>query len=285
MRFKYFCINLLRSAYYLRSVIKHYRRVDICRNTSNNRIFILANGASLKGDIDEFIPQLAKEDVLMMNNSISDPLHSIIKPRYHILLDSMYFIGDTYNVMSQIQYQKVASELERILSLFDKVDYPLRLLVPSIWQEKLIINNPYIIKQTYGITLFRGFDWMARILFLHALALPSNNNVLVASLICCIAMGYQYIYILGCDHDWIKDYRVNEHNILQVKPTHFYNEEEIAFNLDKTNLSRYLLGDAEIFGAYNIIHTLFRDINIKNLSSNSMIDAFPRDKLQNVLAK
>lgn len=281
MSLKHLCLNTLYTAYHLYAFIRnaaYTSSVSSLSKSTSNHIFILANGPSLKKDIQRYASLLNEHNTLMMNHSITKPIHHAIQPKYHILMDSVYFIGDTYNVASQAYYQKVEQEVKEILSVLEYISYPFALLVP------IDIKNHHINIQTFGIAKFKGFDFIAHFLFQKALALPSYCNVLIPSIICCIAMGCKYIYLLDCDHNWFKNYFVDTNNTLFNDYKCFYNEDETLCALEKIHLHNILHTDAEILQSYHILQRLFASTTIYNLSSHSAIYAFPRSTLADILA-
>ena len=288
MRLKPLCLDILHSAYFLQTFFRgraFVSTVSSLVSPQNHSIFILANGPSLKDDVAPYLAELSECHTLMMNHSITQNIHKDIRPKYHILLDSVYFVGDTYNIMAQSDYERVTKEVQELYHSFEQLSYPVELLVPNIWKDKIHIKNPLITLQTFGIAKFKGFDFISRFLFSKAIALPSYCNVLIPSIICCIAMGYKKIYLLGCDHDWFKGYFVNSHNKFYIDYKHFYEEQQTESNFAKITLTEMLSVDSEILRSYHTIQRIFNNISIYNLSSNSAIQAFPRSTLESTLAE
>ncbi|RDU59118.1 hypothetical protein [Helicobacter marmotae] len=287
MSLKHFCLDFLHTAYSLYGFIRakaFSSSVPTLAKQSNENIFILANGPSLKNDIKAHSALLSKYDSLMMNHAITESLSWQIKPKYYILMDSVFFVGDRYNVASREHYQRVEKEVKEVFNALENVPYHLELLVPNVWKHTLNLHNPNISIQTYGIAKFKGFDFIARYLFKHALALPSYCNVLIPSIICAIAMGYKRIYLLGCDHDWFRNYFVDSQNMLFNDYKHFYEESQTLCALEKLHLHHILYTDAEILHSYHILRELFLGVCICNLSSHSVIDAFPKSSLEQIFA-
>ncbi len=285
MRLKPLCLDILYSAYFLQAFLRNGAFASTTPSLispQNHTIFILANGPSLQDDIARYITELSQCHTLMMNHSVTKSIHKDICPQYHILMDSVYFVGDTYNVAAQGDYDRVAKEVQEVYHSLEQLSYPIQLLVPNIWRDKICIKNPLVTLQTFGIAKFRGFDFISRLLFSKALALPSYCNVLIPSIICCIAMGYKKIYLLGCDHDWFKGYFVDLHNKLYIDYKHFYEEEQTQSNFAKIYLADILNVDSDILRSYHTIQHIFKDISICNLSSNSAIQAFPRSTLAEI---
>ncbi|BAM32412.1 truncated predicted protein [Helicobacter cinaedi CCUG 18818 = ATCC BAA-847] len=186
MRLKPLCLDILYSVYFLQAFFRNKAfssSVTSLASPQNNAIFILANGPSLKDDIAPYTTELSQCHTLMMNHSVTQNIHRDIRPKYHILLDSVYFVGDTYNIMAQSDYERVSKEVQELYYSFEQLSYPIELLVPNIWKDKIHIKNPLITLQTFGIAKFRGFDFISRLLFSKAIALPSYCNVLIPSII------------------------------------------------------------------------------------------------------
>lgn len=97
-------------------------------------------------------------------------------------------------------------------------------------------------------------------------------------------MGYKQIYLLGCDHTTIRDYKKNI--------TNFYNpDKDIRKNATDKNV--WIDIEAE-FWTNTILfkqYKFYRDIlkgtstSITNLSVDSWLEMFPFDRLENILQK
>ena len=67
--------------------------------------------------------------------------------------------------MAQSDYERVTKEVQELYHSFEQLSYPVELLVPNIWKDKIHIKNPLITLQTFGIAKFKGFDFISRFLF------------------------------------------------------------------------------------------------------------------------
>ena len=112
------------------------------------------------------------------------------------------------------------------------------------------------------------------------LAIPSGINVLIASLCCMIAVGYERIYLLGADSDWHKSLSTDSQNRVFVQNEHFYEDAQSVLYMPYT-FAFIMQCMTEAFRAYQELGEIFS--HITNCSSNSMIDAFPRASLDSVL--
>lgn len=248
----------------------------------NDELFIIANAPSLQQDIKGFEGFLAQKDVLMLNNSILQPIFEALKPRYYVLMDSVYFVGNAYQVVSDKSFAFQKELFEKTLEALRHTNQMLTLFVPSIWKDKLRICNPNVTLQTYSVFKFEGFRWLQRFLFSRAFALPSVSCVLIPSIICALRLGYKKIYLLGCEQSAFKGYEVDCNNALRLEYKHFYKEKDTSYELERTNIADSLYTDSEVFRAYRTINELFAN-RIVNCASLSYIDAFPRVSLAKVL--
>lgn len=290
MRLVNLCSNTLHSALSLYRVAREFRLLPFAthihrlKDSSNDELFIISNGPSLNDDIQDFKDILRDKHTLMMNNAILTSLFQEIKPKYYILMDSLYFIGDTYNVFSRSDYDDANATIQRVWSALNALRDDMYLFVPYIWRKKPNIANPKLYIKTYGITKYKGFDVLAKYLFARSLALPSHSNVLVPSIVCALAMGYKRIYLLGCDHSWYQNYHIDKDNHLSIQYHHFYKEKKNSIDLSGLDIATALCDTGGVFRAYKVLDRLFAESSIINLSSDSMIDAFPRDTLAHILS-
>ncbi len=246
---------------------------------NNDRIFIFGNGPSLNADIAPHIPQLQNEDVLIINKAITTSLAQIIKPKYYIILDPAFF-GISY-AGENPQYSK---EYMEALGALRNVDWEMNVCMPYMFYsnkhiQSICKDNPFIYIKTFNALELYTFKSIEKLFYKQNLAIPSGINVLIASLCCAITMGYKSIYLLGADSNFTKMLNVDEDNRLYYVLEHFYKKEKKVFF--PMSIADNLSCVVRAFKAYEELGVL--DFGIINLTSTSMIDAFPRDKLENVL--
>lgn len=281
---KTFLYNLIESlAYFKNFNFFTLPSVHNLKNSSNTELFIVANGHSLHADIAEYKSFITKKDILMLNNSIQHSLFDELKPKYYLLMDSMYFVQDLYKDVSKDTYEYMSHSINKTLNAFNSIKLNMILFVPSVWIDKISIQNPNITLHTYSVSTLKSFHWLEKFLFQRGLAIPCCNCVLIPAIICAIAMGYKTIYLLGCNQDTFLNYYIDNSNLLKIKGyKHFYREKEVEM-ISNYSIGEKLEHESDIFKAYSKINKLFSNHKIINLSSVSMIDAFPRDNLANII--
>ncbi|MGI0440279.1 hypothetical protein ACRE1S_07135 [Helicobacter himalayensis] len=281
-KFSFNCIETLAFVKLLLCNLHLLPSIKSSKDAQNKELFIIANAPSLQQDIKGFEGFLAQKDVLMLNNSILQPIFQTLKPKYYVLMDSAYFVGNAYQVVSNRSFAFQRELFEKTLRALRHTNQTLTLFVPSIWRDRLKIDNPNITLQTYGVFKFEGFKWLEKLFFSRAFAVPSHSCVLIPSIICALRLGYKKVYLLGCEQSAFKGYEVDCNNALRLEYKHFYKEKDTSYELERTNIADSLYADSEIFKAYRTINELFAN-RIVNCASVSYIDAFPRVSLEKVL--
>ncbi|WP_394997029.1 hypothetical protein [uncultured Helicobacter sp.] len=256
---------------------------------AKSRVFVLGNGPSLIKDIADYKGKLACEDILMVNQSLASPLGFELKPRYYVLMDPAYF-GILPGGDIDVEFARRVAELSEAL---ERVDWEMVLFVPyqhykasskditkSVRENLCLCTNPKVHIVTFNAVELYSFKNLARAMYRANLAIPSGINVLIASLCCMIAVGYERIYLLGADSDWHKSLSVDSQNRVFVQNEHFYEDAQSVSYMPYT-FAFIMQCMTEAFRAYQELGEIFS--HITNCSSNSMIDAFPRASLDSVL--
>ncbi|WP_395002985.1 hypothetical protein [uncultured Helicobacter sp.] len=256
---------------------------------AKSRVFVLGNGPSLIKDIADYKGKLACEDILMVNQSLASPLGFELKPRYYVLMDPAYF-GILPGGDIDVEFARRVAELSEAL---ERVDWEMVLFVPyqhykasskditkSARENLCLCTNPKVHIVTFNAVELYSFKNLARAMYRANLAIPSGINVLIASLCCMIAVGYERIYLLGADSDWHKSLSTDSQNRVFVQNEHFYEDAQSVLYMPYT-FAFIMQCMTEAFRAYQELGEIFS--HITNCSSNSMIDAFPRASLDSVL--
>ena len=256
---------------------------------ARDRVFVLGNGPSLTKDIADYKDKLAREDLLMVNQSLASPLGFELKPKYYVLMDPAYF-GILPGGDIDVEFARRVSELGEALN---RVDWEMVLFVPyqhyrhlskntskDVCENLCRCSNPNVRIVTFNAVELYSFKNLAKAMYERNLAIPSGINVLIASLCCMIAVGYEHIYLLGADSDWHKSLSTDSHNRVFVQNEHFYEDAQSVSYMPHT-FAFIMQCMADAFRAYQEIGEIFS--HITNCSSNSMIDAFPRASLDSVL--
>lgn len=248
-----------------------YKRKDILSGNNalksiskGKRAFLIATGPSLK---KEDLSVLAGEDCYGISNFFLHENIKSIKPRFHFFAP---------------YHEPVV--LDSYLNWLEEAD---RTLPPE--------TNIFMGHTTYDLVRKKGLFRTRKIAFLYLSQYPSANwldltkPVLapqsgpLMALPVLLYMGYKEIYLLGCDHTEMRDYKKKVNNFFDA-----------AKDLRRTTSDDYQVWDngvvknlrdtANAFEQYLFYKKMLseHDAKIINLSQDSWLDCFPFNTLENV---
>lgn len=254
------------------------------------RIFVLGNGPSLNEDYDKFKDNLQKEDCMCVNRFAEAGLFERIRPKYYILCDPVFCMAETEAMTPRLS----GIRHSLFTAIISKLSWKMTLFVPAYARHNLpaeLLNHPHFeIKYFNVLSLhYLASDGIKFFLYRHNLACPILMNVMIGALYCSLNLGYEKIILLGADHSWSENLRVDEANHVYIEDPHF-NDSGIKAEVEKV----YLYKDTEASAYYKVadfFHDLtltfniYQDMNkyagslgaiVLNASSRSYIDAFER---------
>lgn len=245
----------------------------IAKISEAKRLTILANGPSLKDDIQNF--ESYDGDFLAVNDFYRSPYFELIKPKYYVVTDPLFFV----------QY-------EGSIPFLKMVKWPMQLFVPiratkNTKQLQRQFDNIEVIP--YNNIIYNGFERFRYRIYDKGYAMPKTQNVLVASIFVAINMGYKEILLYGVDHSWTESIRVNEKNEVCLVDSHFYDEKEeiltpwykgLGSESGVNKMHEILRALALMFESYHILngYASYKGAKIINCTKKSYIDAFERSK-------
>ena len=150
----------------------------------------------------------------------------------------------------------------------------------------VLAENKHISIVRYNLTPVEGAQWLENWAFARGLGMPRPRNVLIPSLMIALRCGYERIYVAGADHSWTKTLSVDDNNnVVSIQP-HFYREDDKEVKRVNTEYMRYPLHQIlySFYVAFRSYHTIQRFAThihrqIINITPDSFIDAFPREKM------
>ena len=98
-------------------------------------------------------------------------------------------------------------------------------------------------------------------------------------------MGYKQIYLLGCDHNQLKNFNSTINNFYDEKLDVRYTKEKKKLNSNFLSLGKELNALIEVNNQYTTISNLAKEENVEiiNLSQSSWIDIFKTKKLDKII--
>lgn len=252
-------------------------------SASSDTCIIMGNGPSLKTSLKNNPDFFQKHSIFCVNDFATTNEYTLLKPQYYVILDYAFWMSDGEIVMNTIH------------ALEKKTTWPIQLFVPGIASKnkrftELCKKNKNIHLNYFNYTVFYGFPSIAHFFYNKNLAMPQSQNVMVASIFLSINMGFKQTTIIGADHSWHQTLHLDNNNILCIKDTHFYEDEEKVkyrpFNkgthLQETfKLHEIFAAWAKVFYGYILLeqYSKYKNCKIYNASDVTFIDAFERKKL------
>jgi hypothetical protein len=237
-----------------------------------NPLLVLLNGPSQEDLISHI--DCASYDIICVNLFPLNDRFWDIKPRYYTCIDreGMYF-----NSSDDLE---LVGQMERTIQSLAKADWELTLLISANDINSDFVSyfhqfNPEGKIFYVNTSHLSGLKIWRNITLKNSLGVFTSRNVSVPAITFAIQLGYQKISILGMDHDWLTQMKVDGDNRIFVNDRHFI----AADQNDKNWNVRYhdlLEGFAVIFRAHYFLSLYSEEnsIEIVNLSSRSMVDSY-----------
>lgn len=278
--------------YFLTMAVKEDFRNHVGKAGANNmhlskRLAILGNGPSLKEQLPKLIEQRAwqEADMMAVNFFALSEEFSIVKPKYYVISDPMFF--------------RKAGRSERIDNLYKalaKVDWQMTLYVQFYNPEHFdyataIGNNPNIRIVKFHSTVFHGFRSVEFWCYRHGLGSGNWGTVVQNGILTGIQIGYRTIELYGVDHTLLDGLTVDDQNRLCRIKSHYYDSaptaaEPIYYNATNPprpyTMAEYLAETAELFRGHEVLRDFAAEqgVRIINRTAGSLIDAYERNTMK-----
>jgi hypothetical protein len=246
--------------------------------------YILGNGPSLSLDLAKKCNILQKNAVFGVNFfGISDE-YIQIKPKYYVLADPAFW---EKNLNEQLE--KKVDLLFRLLE--ESTSWEVNLIVPYLGAAKLkrrFIDSRYIKVYYFNNMTLETDTPIDHFVYSRFLGAPLIQNVLVSAIFNAILIGFKEINLLGADHSWIHEIRINGDNEVCIEDKHFYDNSSLVKlspwkKRDGSNYKMHeiLVDLAKMFKGYHKLREIAKrnGVEIYNCSKGSYIDAFERKTL------
>ena len=241
----------------------------------------MGNGPSFAKTMAQHADILKSHPTLAVNFFGNTPEYTIIRPGYYVLVDPAFFVLGHDPAIDRL--------IERINTV---TDWPMTLYIPRSGRKALPpFTNPCVTIEEISINGVEGFEWFENWAFTHRLGTPRPRNVLIPSIMQCIALDFRDIYVTGADHTWALTLSVNDQNqVVSIQP-HFYKEDEehLAKNREVFLGCRIHEVYNSYYVAFKAYHTIERyarrcGVNIFNATPGSFIDAFRRRPITAIIS-
>lgn len=241
------------------------------RKNKHNTCIVLGNGPSMKETLDSRIDDLKQYDTIAVNTFCVHDSFVSIKPKYYVLTDPGFFDDKT----SEERVLQLQNQVRQGLS---QVDWQMVLLLPSINRKSSLlrdIDSRFITVCFYNVTPVDGFISLQHFLFNNNLGMPTAMSVVCAAIFLTMRLNYKDIYVVGADHNMIRNLYVNENNELMLSDEHFYEKKDIRIHY---SICKYVEGYAVCMKTHERLaeYSSYSGVNVWNATKGSFIDAYPR---------
>lgn len=251
-------------------------------NKNSNKIFVIGNGPSLKEDLVHLTPG---ETFFCVNNFATSQYYKVLRPKYYIFFDS-YFFSENAHEDWVVQRNLTFGAINNMTT------WNMTIYVPS-WVNLKCVEN-CIDNKLIKIIRIRVGEFDVGSKFINKLAYnsgffgPHQVNVLIYAIYISIWLKAREIIVLGADTSFHSDVSVDQcSNELYMNFHHFndnLSKKLLMKNPCKTKswtMFEILDMCAKTFYSHDMLHYFAKSksCNIYNASSYSLIDAYPRVRL------
>jgi len=251
------------------------------RVSESNECVILGNGPSLTKSLEEEFDFIDNKKNICVNYFLLSDFYIKLQPEYYVLVAPEFWIENPPTEQHAISRQELFDKMNAFTTWNMFLFIPVAARNSRFW-KKIIWNNRIKIIY-YNNTPVEGFDFINHLFFRYNLGMPRPHNVLIPSIFLSINMGFKKIYIVGADHSWHEELKIDNNNLVTVNHKHFYDKGQINFPMYKLDGKEYYIHDVFrklylAFQGYFVLSNYAKEKNAKilNASKMSYIDAFEK---------
>ena len=278
IKISFFLSNFFESIGSVFKVVLLSKFRTVIAEKTNSDAVILGNGPSLNYSLEHHLNFLKNKDVFCVNLFSSTHFYREIKPNNYILLDEAF---------TDKNHDRANTALMHIVN---DTNWPVNLHIPLRFKKsehfiKNIEKNINLKPIYFNYVIFSGYDFLRFWIYKNDWGMPQSQNVLVASIFRCINMKYKSVFLLGADHTWHENIKLNADNEIIADDAHFYGNKSYEINKignkNESYLAKQFLSLHKAFKGYEVLgrYADFRNVKIINASKRSFIDVFEKIKL------
>lgn len=261
-------------------------RMPLRKNPNTKTLFLMGNGPSFAADYERQKTAFEHSEKMAVNFFAKADVFETIRPEWYILADPVFF-----QHKSKLSEAHFALQQKIVALLNEKVSWKMNLIFPSEALSNLPqlgFNNPnlhflYFNANKVDTLVFSPIKfWLLR----RNWASVTKMNVLISATYCALNLGFKNLVLMGADHSWSENFRIDAQNRPYMYDPHFYEQENAkpvflyknAVTEEFVTTQSFFQGIANAFEAYWELQKYAEKIGatIQNASKNSYIDTFPR---------
>jgi hypothetical protein len=244
-----------------RAILRKNRALN--NRHAGERCFILATGPSIK---KQDLKLLGGETCIALSNFFVHQDYSVIKPRY-------YCVAGYHQPISKTAWTEwlgeMAAATDNAIMFF------------SLNDREDIERNGLFSRREIHYLQFANWSTISGEKLDITRSVPSPQSVTIMALEVALYMGFENIYLLGCDHDWMLHLDTSQH---------FYEENQHAFvraGYDEwagVDLELQCQSYVRLWQRYKELGQIARgkSINIFNATAGGLLDVFPRMRYESL---
>ena len=288
-----FIVGLIQTKLSALRILLQSNFIGIVQQESQTKpLLILGNGPSLNDTLkNNPAATLQGFDLMAVNAAACSEQFSALQPKLYILNAVTYFQND-----SELSPFYIQAKNDLFEALKEKTRWEMTLLVPfrakkSIDFQMLIKSNQNLKVSYFNQTPVEGLNFWSHRWYNLGWGMPRPHNVLIPGIMVGIRLGYKTIGMVGADHSWLADLSVNDNNEALLRHVHYYATDgtqpmKVEDRIDRPRKLHEIIHKFYLsFKGYWQIKSYAnkKQVSIINASSVSMIDAFDRKSLPQIL--
>jgi len=241
--------------------------------------FILGNGPSIN---NQNLTRLADKETFMMNNFWRHPQYKIIRPKYLIAGDLSSYAQNLRPTEAWGANHIAGVDLPDSNEIISQVPET-KLILNSVAKNFVEQNKLFLQNQVYYVLEQGPMDEDLRFNLDLTKPIPFPKNSVVLALISALYMGFETIYLLGCDHDLLAYPAKKAH----IGFKRFYEpKQDMTAYKEKANYEDMIESGLRLFRNYRLLKEktakLYPQVKIYNATPNSFLDVFPMIKFEDI---
>lgn len=278
---------MYKTLYRMRDVLYALSHQALLNKKGNGQeCVVVGNGPSLKKTLEQKLYFFKGKEVMCVNRFAYSKYFTQVKPAYYLFADPVF-----WSKKMSIKIKNICSTTIDIMK--KKVVWPMVIYLPLDAKglcpfEKLAKLNQNINIRYYISSYIEGPRLLKYFLYAHNFGTPLVQTVLVAGIFLSLNMGFKKIYIVGADHSWHQNLKIEKDNTLFIKDIHFSDikeQKDVPFYKNERGLKKYTFTMSEIFAVLSGMfighlelekYSKYLHSKIYNASEVSFIDAYQR---------
>ncbi len=245
------------------------------------RCFIIGTGPSIN---NQDLAKLKNEYTFAVNTFWNYPRYKEISPKYYVLTDSDLFPnkqgrGELWQteILKKTPVIESCSDTKLFLHITGKTFIEENGLFRNNEIYYLAFNGHFRDNLNFNIDLDK--------------VIPNTKNVMVASIIAAVYMGFEEIYLLGCEHSFLaqpaQDYYRKFKEFYKTEYDDNDQGQKIKYAMDIMSYESHIHHIQVLFKNYRLLREKLAQekptVKIYNATPNSFLDVFPFVKYEDII--